>query len=394
MVGWGSAAVIETGGPDRFGHVEAAWRGFVERLEIHDEVGVPGSGPVAFVSFAFDDDPGRSVLVVPRVVVGRRAGRSWITEIDARPGEVRPRRRGGTLAMPAAGSTRLRTAVSPAPRVAVQPPTELRWAEGGMPAARWRSVVAEAVRRMRAGELDKVVLARDLVAHSATPFDPRHLLASLAVANPHCWTYAVDNLVGATPELLLRRRGGYVDSRVLAGTSWPGGPIDLLGSAKIRQEHEVAVESLVSTLAPVCTWVRSTGPAPLRLPSLTHLSTDVRAELADQTRGSLLSLAEAVHPTAAVGGTPRPVALSLITELETAGGMDRGRYAGPVGWLDAQGDGELGIALRCAQLRGRAARLFAGCGLVAHSDPDIELAETEAKFRAVREALTSGPEAR
>jgi len=379
MVAWGSAAVIETGGPDRFGHAEAAWHGLVERFDIHDEVDLPGTGPVAFVSFAFDDDPGRSVLVVPRVLVGHRNGRSWITEIDVRAGETRIGGRGSILAS------------TPA-RVAIQPPSALRWSEGGISPERWRTAVAEAVRRMRTGELDKVVLARDLVAHSSTPFDPRHLMNRLAARNPHSWTFAVDGLVGATPELLLRRRRGYVDSRVLAGTSWPGKPIDLLGSAKNRHEHQVAVDSLLSTLGPSCAWVRSTGPVVLQLPTVAHLSTDVHAQLSDPSRSSLLSLGEVVHPTAAVGGTPRPAALAVISELETTAGMDRGRYAGPVGWVDAHGDGELGLALRCAQLRGNSARLFAGCGLVTDSDPDTELAETDAKFRAVRDALSTSPE--
>jgi len=374
MVAWGSAAVIETGGPGRFSHAEAAWRGLVERFDISDEVGVPGTGPVAFVSFAFGDDPGRSVLVVPRVLIGRRAGRSWVTEIDVRGGAWSD----GAMAASA--------------RVAVRSPTALRWSEGGLPADRWRAAVAAAVPRMRAGELEKVVLARDLVAHSSTPLDPRHLMRGLADRNLNSWTFAVQGLVGATPELLLRRENGYVDSRVLAGTSWPGDSLDLLESAKSRHEHAVAVESLLSALEPSCTWVRSTGPSLLALPTVTHLSTDVRARLADPGRDSLLSLAEAVHPTAAVGGTPRRTALELIAELETTGGMDRGRYGGPVGWVDADGDGELGLALRCAQLRGTSARLFAGCGLVADSDPDTELAETEAKFRAVRDALARNPE--
>jgi len=378
MVAWGSAAVIETGGPGRFWHAEAAWRGLVERFDIRDEVGVPGTGPVAFVSFAFGDDPGRSVLVVPRVLVGRRAGRSWVTEIDVR---------GGAWSDGVPGCL-----VPASARVAVRSPTALRWSDGAMPASRWRAAVATAVRRMRAGELEKVVLARDVVAHSATPLDSRHLMRGLADRNPDSWTFAVQGLVGATPELLLRREDGYVDSRVLAGTSWPGEPLDLLGSAKSRHEHAVAVESLLSALEPSCTWVRSTGPSLLSLPTVTHLSTDVHARLADPGRDTLLSLAEAVHPTAAVGGTPRRTALEVIAELETIGGMDRGRYAGPVGWVDADGDGELGLALRCAQLRGTSARLFAGCGLVADSDPDTELAETEAKFRAVRDSLARNPE--
>lgn len=382
MVAWGSAAVIETSGPERFRHAEAAWRGFVERCDIHDEVGLPGTGPVAFVSFAFADDPGRSILVVPQVLIGHRHGRSWFTEV-------------GTWDGRSAGSARVGHS-APLPHrfapvmIVVQSPRKLDWTDGAMPAARWRASIAEAVRRIRAGELEKVVLARDLVAHSSAPLDARHLMRELAARNPDSWTFAVDGLVGATPELLLRLHGGYVDSRVLAGTAWPDAPVDLLGSAKTRHEHQAAVESLLSALGPSCSWLRSTGPTVLRLSTVTHLSTDVCGRLLDPRSSSLLSLADAVHPTAAVGGTPRAAALGAIAELETAAGMTRGRYAGPVGWVDAHGDGELGLALRCAQLRGPVAQLFAGCGLVADSDPDTELAEAEAKFRTVRDAL-SGP---
>jgi menaquinone-specific isochorismate synthase len=373
LVAWGSVAVIETGGPNRFGHADAAWRGLVDRLDVHDEVGLPGTGPVAFVSFAFADDPGRSLLVVPQMLIGRRDGRSWLTEIDVQ------------------GSS----ATEPPLRdmTPISAPTTLRWTDGAMPPGPWRSGVTEAVRRMRAGELEKVVLARDLVAECATPLDPRYLMGTLAARHPSCWTFAVDGLVGATPELLLRRRGDVVDSRVLAGTIWPGTDSGMLDSSKHRQEHRLAVDSLLHTLGPWCASLHTTGPTPLPLATVTHLSTDVHGRLANPGRASLLELAAAVHPTAAVGGSPRPAALATISELELAAGMDRGRYAGPVGWIDAHGDGELGIALRCAQLSGTSARLFAGCGLVADSDPDTELAEATAKLRAVRDALDISPEA-
>ena len=188
-------------------------------------------------------------------------------------------------------------------------------------------------------------------------------------------------------------------SRVLAGTSGPTTPRRarrrselagrLLGSAKDRHEHALAVESLADALRPLCTGLDVPAtPEVITLRNVSHLSSDVTGTLDPGAPASLLQLADAVHPTAAVGGTPREAAVELIAELE---GMDRGRYAGPVGWVDGDGDGELGIALRCAQLDGPVARLFAGCGVVADSDPDTEVREAAAKMLAVRDALEGGP---
>jgi len=238
------------------------------------------------------------------------------------------------------------------------------------------------------------VLAHDLLAVADRPHDARHLLAGLAQRYPACWSYSVDGLVGATPELLMRRRAGAVWSRVLAGTIWPGPTAEcdlgdtLLGSAKDRHEHRLAVQSLVESLRPLCASLTAPDePVPLVLPNVTHLSSDVVGTLPAEEPASLLELVAAVHPTAAVGGTPREVAVPMIAALE---GMDRGRYTGPVGWVDAGGDGELGIALRCAQLDGPVARLFAGCGIVADSDPDTEVREAAAKLLAVREVMDPG----
>jgi menaquinone-specific isochorismate synthase len=174
----------------------------------------------------------------------------------------------------------------------------------------------------------------------------------------------------------------------------PPGPAQdqksVLTGRKFRDEHRFAVDSLRTTLGPFCTALDLDGPHMLRLPTVSHLSTDVRGLLDPATNPSLFALAGAVHPTAAVGGSPPELAMATLAELEGRSGLRRGRYAGPVGWVDANGDGELGIALRCAQLAGRTARLFAGCGIIAESDPDLELAETTAKFRAVSDALCSG----
>lgn len=370
LVGWGVLTRWTGSGPDRFAEADAWWRSMSAQLDVFDEVGLPGTGPVAFGSFTFRDDAPGSVLVVPRVVVGRRGGRAWITEFTT-DGRAEPLR-----------------SVRP-----VRPSGPLRWSDGNLSVDGYRAAVAEAVRRMRAGRLEKAVFAHDLLALSDAPLDPRHLLGGLARRYPTCWAFAVEGLVGATPELLVRRAGDVVESRVLAGTTWAANASDegleqrLLDSVKDRHEHALAVDSLAGSLAPLCTELDvPSAPSVLALRNVSHLATDVRGRLRDDGDGpaGLLRLAAAVHPTAAVGGTPRAAALDVIAELET---MDRGRYAGPVGWVDARGDGELGIALRCAQLDGPTARLYAGCGVVAGSDPDSEAAEAAAKLRAVRDAL-------
>jgi menaquinone-specific isochorismate synthase len=366
LVGWGTAARWTGTGPDRFADADDWWRAFVAGLDVQDEVGAPGTGPVAFASFTFGEDSPGSVLVVPRVVVGRHGDTAWITEFARGDGPSAVR------------------SIAP-----VRPSGTLRFADGQVPVDRYRAAVVEAVRRLRAGELDKAVLAHDLLAVADEPLDPRHLLGGLAERYPTCWSFAVEGLVGATPELLVRRAGDVVESRVLAGTQWGEGRAGrLLGSEKDLHEHVLAVESLADALEPLCVELEvPERPEVLALHNVSHLASDVRGRLDPGTRATLLQLAEAVHPTAAVGGTPRKVAVDLITELE---GLDRGRYSGPVGWVDARGDGELGIALRCAQLDGREARLFAGCGLVADSDPDTEVREAAAKLVAVRDALQGG----
>ncbi len=228
------------------------------------------------------------------------------------------------------------------------------------------------MQRITRGDVDKVVLARDLEARTEHPVDPRWLLRGLAESYPGCWTFAVDGLVGATPELLVRLERGLVHSRVLAGTIRRTGDDEhdlalaasLARSSKDLEEHEYAVRSLADALAPHCTSMNvPESPFVLHLPNVMHLATDVAGVLSDGATS--LALAAALHPTAAVGGTPTPAAVELIRELE---GMDRGRYAGPVGWTDGRGDGEWGIALRCAELDAadpHRVRLFAGCGIVA-----------------------------
>jgi menaquinone-specific isochorismate synthase len=373
LVAWGEVARFETAGPGRFAAADAWWRDVAARSVVRDEVRVPGSGLISFGSFAYADLPGDSVLVVPEVVVGRRNGSVWMTTVSAG-------------ALPPTPSLRVGA------RKPVRPPSTAVFSDGAMSGAEWETVVSEAVGRIRHGDLDKVVLARDLVVDLDAPLDVRAPLVGLAERYPTCWTFSVDNLFGATPELLLRRERGLVTSRVLGGTirrtandaSDLALAATLARSSKDLEEHEFAVRSVAAALAPYCS-SRNVPESPfvLHLPNVMHLATDVTGVLNDGTTS--LALAAALHPSAAVGGTPTTEAVAVITELER---MDRGRYASPVGWMDAFGDGEWGIALRCAEYVGSRVRMFAGCGIVADSDPAAELAEAAAKFVPVRDALT------
>ena len=374
LVGWGVAAEIRTSGPTRFADADAWWSEATARAVVRDEVAEPGSGLVCFGSFAFADQPGDSVLVVPEVVVGRRGDTAWVTTIGSGPG--------------------------PAPTLTVpeppQAPREVVFADGALNGEQWMSVVADAVARINAGSLEKVVLARDLLATAAGPVDVRWPLERLAADYPTCWTFHVDSMVGATPEMLVRRERGLVTSRVLAGTIRRTGDDNhdlalaatLARSSKDLEEHEYAVRSVAEALERHCSSMNvPEAPFVLHLPNVMHLATDVAGVVHDAETVSSLELASALHPSAAVGGTPTVVASALIAEIE---GMDRERYAGPVGWMDAAGDGEWGIALRSATISGSTVRLFAGCGIVANSDPAAELAEAQAKFVPVRDALAGG----
>ncbi len=383
LAGWGEAArVTLPAGEDRFTAGEKWLRSVFDALDVDDRLRVPGSGPVAFGTFIFDASSEGSVLIIPRAVLGRDGhGRAWLTTVTE-PGEP-----GSALAgWPSANGL--------APAIPPIAPTGVRWHDGSLPAPQWEQAVAEAVTAIKAGALRKVVLAQDQFATAAEPIDARVLLHRLAARYPECYTFACDGMVGATPELLIRQAGRQVSALVLAGTAPRGGdPAEdealgagLLASAKDTEEHVYAVASMRDALGPLCDALDvEARPALLKLPNLQHLGTWVRGTLAETAAPrSVLGLAAAVHPTAAVCGTPTGAAFELIRELEH---MDRERYAGPVGWVDAEGNGEWGIALRCAQLSGRTARLFAGCGIVAGSDPAAELAEAQVKFRPMRGAL-------
>jgi len=371
LVGRGEAARLDPGaGPGRF---ERAQRGLDEAFAaapVEDLVGAPGTGPVAFASFAFDPDSAGSRVVVPGVVLGRRAGRSWRTVVGG--GVVEDHRRDRVRLLPR--------------------PSRITYAGSSLPELSWLEAVADAAREVGTGrELRKVVLARDVQVTADEPLDVRVLAARLAERYAGCWTFLVDGLLGATPELLVRRTGGRVSSLVLAGTARRGdddAEDAAIGSAlqrseKDREEHALAVASVRDVLAERCArLVVDPTPHLLRLANVQHLATRVEGVLDE--RATALELAGALHPTAAVCGTPRALALERIRARE---GMDRGRYSGPVGWTDARGDGEFGIALRCAQLTDTGARLFAGNGIVAESLPELELEETRLKLRAMQSAL-------
>jgi menaquinone-specific isochorismate synthase len=361
--------------PTSLAEADEWWSDLVDLVEIEAEPARPplGSGLLAFGSFVFDPDnsAAQSSFVVPRTILGRRDGRSWLTTVG-------PLGDGGFD-------------TPPAPPEA---PRGVRFVDGELTADAWQEVVADAVTRIGRGEIDKVVLARNLLAVAENEIDARWLAGRLAAEYDGCWTYLIDGLVGATPEMLVRREAGFVTSRVLAGTIRRSGDDEhdlnlaarLSRSGKDLEEHEYAVRSVARALAPFCSAMNvPDAPYVLELPNVLHLATDVTA--AAVTGASSLALAAALHPSAAVCGTPTDGARAVIAELEQ---LDRERYAGPVGWIDANGDGEWAIALRCGQLDAtdpHRIRLFAGCGIVSGSDPAAELAESQAKLIPMRTSL-------
>jgi len=379
LVAFGEVARIETTGADRFADADAAWAELVRGAVVRDAVELPGTGPVCFGSFAFSQhsrDGG--VLVVPEVVIGRRDGVTWMTTMST--GSLPP---GPALAVPERTEE-------------LRPRTTVRFRDGALDPEAWQGSVRAVIEVIRSGAVGKVVMARDVLAELDSEPDARRVLGTLATGYPSCWTFAVDGMIGATPELLVRRERGLLSSRVLAGTIQRTGDDArdlaragaLARSSKDLEEHEFAVDSLTESLRP---FVASTSapetPSVLHLPNVMHLATDVTAVLdPEHADMSSLAVAAALHPTAAVCGTPTLPAAEVIAEHER---MDRGRYAAPVGWMGADGDGEWGIALRSAAVVAPTTlRLFAGCGIVAASDPAAELAESEAKLEPMRTALS------
>ena len=275
-------------------------------------------------------------------------------------------------------------------------PVERTRVASAAPPSHYEQAVARAVERIRAGELEKVVLAREVRAHAPREHDPGAALGALRELFPACYCWCVGTpeaaFVGASPELLVRRDGQRAQTVALAGTTRRSADpaVDdhlgeqLLNSAKDREEQAIVARRIERTLAPVSLWVAATDdPVIVRVHNVQHLATPIRAQLADPVPA--VELAGLLMPTPAVGGEPREAALPLIPALE---GLDRGWYAGAVGWTDLAEDGEFCVALRCALLRGRVAHLYAGCGIVRDSVPAEELAETEVKLQALLPLLS------
>ncbi len=375
FVAWGDAATLEPADPKvRFTDAHDLFSAAIENATITDTVGVPGGGLMAFGSFTFADVPG-SKLRIPQMIVGRRDGVTWHTVITNGT---------GPLSDPPLASNTSR----PTPK-AHKP----RFAGSTNPDVHWLDAVQRARDAIIAGKFDKVVLARDYAVWSYEPFSPLTIAERLAASFPSCYTFIFDGLVGATPELLLRVKNGDVTSQVLAGTIGRDDDpaVDaslsaaLQASLKDQGEHVFAVTSVVDVLARYCaTLTVADTPEVLKLANVQHLASTITGTLA--TDMPALELVGALHPSAAVGGTPRPDALAFIQEHE---GMSRGRYAAPVGYIAADGQAEWGIALRCAEVSGARARLFAGVGIVADSLPEAELAETHLKLLAMQRALAS-----
>jgi menaquinone-specific isochorismate synthase len=371
LIGFGVYKELEISGPERFTLARNWWDKEVANFTIKNNVHGGGTGPILFTSFAFDENQ-PSKLIIPQIVIGQKNGKSWITWI-------------GETSQPEISQLK-NSAVSGG----------IKWQAGSISEEKWRNQVAVAIKSINDGELEKVVLARDLTATSTSAIDARQLLKRLEIEYPSTWLFLVDGLVGATPELLVRLSKSLVTSRVLAGTIRKTGDEDrdltlaasLAKSSKDLEEHEYAVRSVADALAPFCSSTNvPDSPFVLHLSNVMHLATDVTGVLNDSAKPTdIFTLISELHPSAAVCGTPTKKASELITELEQ---MNRGRYAGPVGWIDIHGDGEIAIALRCGQISKDKLKIqiYAGCGVVAGSDPEKEFAESQAKLMPMRTAL-------
>jgi menaquinone-specific isochorismate synthase len=325
---------------------------------------------VAFASLPFERHA-PAQLIVPQVVVGRsRDGTRWITTVGAHHVE----------------------AEAPPPERLPEPSRHELVAQRSPES--WAEAVAATAKRIRDGELDKVVLARELTVRTDTPIDRALVLARLARAFPSSMVYAVEGFVGASPELLVGRTGDVVRAQPMAGTTPRTGDPQrdlqlaaaLLASAKDRHEHQFTIDAVHDALLPWCSYLDAgTEPEVFSVANVQHLASTVEGRLS-RPAASVLQLVAALHPTPAVGGQPTDAALDVIRAVE---GTDRGPYAGPVGWVDGAGNGRFAVGLRGAELDGDTARVLSGVGVVADSDPSAELAETRAKLRAILDALVS-----
>jgi salicylate biosynthesis isochorismate synthase len=401
----GEAAHLSASGPDRFAVVADRWRG-MSAAAVADPTEGLGSGPIAVGGFAFAPDGGGAPhwagfapasLIVPEVALTRRAPRRNRGDAHA---EVRL-----TLAAMAhpddlaeelmARLERRLAELRDEPLPLLDPAPMGRYqVASAMPPEHYESAVASAVRLIEAGEIEKVVLAREVQVHAgggASIYDPAAVFGVLREAFPSCFVFCVGRgnatLVAASPELLVRREGHRVSTLALAGSTRRSADpaVDdhlgeqLLRDESYREEHAIVARRIERALRPHAVWVAA-APEPelVRIANIQHLATPIRAQLTAPIEA--LELAGLMHPTPAVGGEPAAPALRLIPALE---GLDRGWYSGPVGWTDGTGDGEFCVALRCALLRGGVARCYAGNGIVRDSDPAKELAETEIKLQAL-----------
>ena len=368
LVGWGIYATTKVKGPHRFEDARKWWHQHLDSFDINNEVHGPGTGPVLFTSFAFDENED-SELVIPNVVVGTRNQSTWITWIG---NNSQPKLIDRSLAIPV---------------------PKITWRNSDVDS--WKEKVRTAVTEIQEDSLDKVVLAREIIADADAAVDPRSVLRKLAKEYPGTWVYSNNGLVGATPELLIRLNNSMVVSRVLAGTISKTGDDDkdlalaasLARSSKDLEEHEYAVRSVADALSPFCSSTNvPDAPFVLHLSNVMHLATDVTGAIKDGHKViDIFALLSKLHPSAAVCGTPTAIASQLIKRIE---GINRRRYAGPIGWVDAKGEGEQGIALRCGFIDGREIHAYAGCGIVAGSDAAREVAESQAKFLPIINALS------
>ena len=371
LIGFGEYKRFEVKGENRFTDARTWWNQQLSEFMIKNNVHGSGTGPILFTSFSFDPNQ-PSILVIPEIILGQKNGKSWITWV-------------GSSNQPDLSKVN-NSSVS----------GHILWQGGSISEQMWREKVGLAVTAIKSGQIEKIVLARDITAVSDVEINPRNLLQRLEIDYPSTWLFLIDGLIGATPELLIRLSKSLVTSRVLAGTIRKTGNEDrdlalaasLAKSSKDLEEHEHAVKSIADVLATFCSSTNiPESPFVLHLANVMHLATDVTGVLNDSAKqADIFTLIAQLHPSAAVCGTPTNVSRKLITELEQ---MNRGRYAGPVGWIDAHGDGEIAIALRCGQLASdnKSIRIFAGCGIVAGSDPDNEFAESQAKLMPMRTAL-------
>jgi salicylate biosynthesis isochorismate synthase/menaquinone-specific isochorismate synthase len=390
----GVAAELRAEGPDRFAELAGEWRELAAEALADPPEGPRGAGLVAVGGFAFAPDGGAAphwagyppaLLTVPEAALARRGDDVRLTLAAAVAPDDVPEQLLDRLELRAA---ELRD--EPLPMLDPAP-VGRHTISSTAPPEHYESAVARAVELIEAGGLEKVVLAREVQVHAPAPYDPAALHGVLREAFEDCYVLCAGEgeaaFVAASPELLLRREGMRLTSVALAGSTRRSADpaVDahlgeqLMRSDKDRGEHAIVARRIVATLRPHAVWVAAApDPALVRVANIQHLATPIRAQLAEPH--SAIELAGLLHPTPAVGGEPRDRAIPLIPALE---GLDRGWYAGPVGWTDASDDGEFCVALRCALLRGSVARCYAGVGVVRDSDPAAELAETETKLEAL-----------